>query len=385
MRVLYDNQAYDLQTHGGVSHCMVELYKNLPTDVHAKLGVYESDNVYLQELGYKGMGITYRQFLCGATFKGKRRIFTPYFKMRNGFDYWGDQNYSIKLLKEGKYDVFHPTFFDDYFLPYLNGKPFVLTIHDMIPELYPQYFGKDDFQVQKKQILAPLAAHIVVPSQQTKNDVVRLLDIPEEKISVIYHGGEAYQPKDWNQELSVVNFPYILYVGSRDKYKNFEYFIQSCVPIIKSNPVLKIVCTGCAFDRQEKEMLEANGVTDRCVNRFVRTEDEMANLYHYAKVFVFPSEYEGFGLPILECYKADGLLLLNETSCFPEIAGDAALYFNKDEKGRQLTDMLEYAIFMSEEKRNALLRQQRERLGLYSWEKASRQLADVYRMVVERK
>ena len=383
MRTLFDYQAFDLQTHGGVSRCMIELCNHMPLYVQPFLGVFESNNVYLQEKGYKAMESTFHNFLGIEKFKGKRRIFTPYFNITHNFNYWGNrnQNYSIKLLKEGHFDIFHPTFFDDYFLKYLHGKPFVLTIHDMIPEIYPQYFGKDDFQVLKKKILAPLAAHIVVPSRHTKSDVTRILGIPDNKISVIYHGSDECPKIDWESIPRIINASYILYVGSRDKYKNFEYFVKSCTSILKTYKDLKVICTGNLFDKTEIRLLEEQGVRHQFEVKFTRSEEEIANLYHFALAFVFPYEYEGFGLPILECYKADGLLVLNEASCFPEIAGEAAIYFSQDKKKRNLTETLEYVIQMSNEERNKQLAKQQERLKLYSWKKSSAQLAEVYRTV----
>ena len=383
MRVLFDYQAFDLQTHGGVSKCMIELCNHMPSYVRPILGVYESDNVYLKKNGFKAMDTTFRHFMYIEKFKGKRRIFTPYFKMTHRFNYWGNrnQNYSVKLLKDGEFDIFHPTFFDDYFLKHIGNKPFVLTIHDMIPELYPQYFGADDFQIKKKGILAPLAAHIVVPSEQTKKDVKRLLDITDEKISVIYHGSDPALNIKWEKYSPLIQSPYLLYVGSRDKYKNFGYFVKSCLPILSKYSDLKVVCTGSAFDTEEYQLLEERGIEDRFEVRFVETEDEMNSLYHYAVAFIFPSQYEGFGLPILECYRADGLLILNHTSCFPEIAGDAALYFDEDENGCNLANVIETAVTMKREERERQLAKQRERLKLYSWEKAAVQLAEVYRGV----
>lgn len=380
MRVLFDYQAFDLQTHGGVSHCMAELYQNLPKNVQPLLGVLESDNVYMQQQGINRMNYYYETFLGIKKFRGKRKIFTPYFQFCNGYDYWRNRNQglSIKMLKEGNYDVFHPTFFDDYFLPYLNGKPFVLTIHDMIPELYPQYYGKDDFQIKKKKKLAPLAAHIVVPSEQTKNDVIRLLGVPKDKISVIYHGCSGFIDIDWNCEPRLVKESYLLFVGSRNGYKNFEYFVKSCVPILNKFPNIKVICTGNTFDDNEKSLFKKLGVDTCFKNIFLKSEIELANLYHFALAFIFPSQYEGFGLPILESYQADGLLILNETSCFPEIAGEAAIYFSEN-KENDLQNVLDYVINkMSTEEREEQLLKQRKRLKKFSWIQSAHQLASIY-------
>ena len=94
--------------------------------------------------------------------------------------------------------------------------------------------------------------------------------------------------------------------------------------------------------------------------------------------FVYTSEYEGFGIPILEAYQADCPVLLNQTSCFPEIAGDAAVYFHLTEEDSNLVEMLDKVYSMSSDEKFALLEKQKERLAHYSWEKSAKQLAAIY-------
>ena len=105
------------------------------------------------------------------------------------------------------------------------------------------------------------------------------------------------------------------------------------------------------------------------------------DLYHYAQAFVYPSEYEGFGLPILEAYKAECPVVLNQSSCFPEIAGNAAIYFAFDGSIQNLQKCLEDMLSWTPAQRRELIAAQNQRLSLYSWEKAARELADIYRKV----
>ena len=133
---------------------------------------------------------------------------------------------------------------------------------------------------------------------------------------------------------------------------------------------------------KEKEMLKEYGVGDRLCHHWVTNDNELFSLYHHAKCFVYPSEYEGFGIPLLEAYQADCPVLLNNASCFPEIAGDAAIYFNMDSKNSNLAEQIECMLSMSTEERRTLLTKQRERLKRFSWEKSAKQLADVYQSVI---
>lgn len=382
MKILIDHQAFIMQTHGGVSRCFVELYKYLPKDVEGEFSVRETDNVYFKEL-FPTLPRTeyqYHEFLGGLEFRGKGYLHRLYDKLTHGGYYPNyNENYSIELLKEGNFDVFHPTFFDDYFLPYLNGKPFVLTIHDMIPELYPQYFAKDDRQIVMKRKLAPLASAIIAVSENTKKDVVRILNVPESKVHVIYHGCSF--PDKSNIQIPYTK-PYVLFVGERWGYKNFPLFLNYISPILQLHTDLHVVCTGKPFSREETRTMDSLGIRDRFIHHWAKTDEEFYSLYHNALCFVYPSEYEGFGIPILEAYKADCPVMLNRASCFPEIAGDAAIYFTMTKEYSDFAQQLTRLLTMNQTERDALLLKQRKRLERYSWKKSAMQLYSIYNSIV---
>ncbi len=385
-RVLYDSQAFDMQTHGGVSRCFTELYTHLPDYVKAKLPIIETDNAYLNNIGFPENGFTFNNCL----WEGKGGIKKFLYKLRYNLAYRQYSNWdrnpklnlfeSIRLLKKGKFDVFHPTFFDPYFLKYLGDKPFVLTIHDMITELYPNYYPADTAQLQFKKKLIPLANHIVVVSENTKKDVIRLFNIPEEKISVVYHGIDdtPYIPKENSNSYG----EYLLYVGERHWYKNFYHFVYHTIPILKKYRDLKVVCTGKPFSYEELTLLDFADLKDRFVQTYVKSDQDFLDLYHNAIAFVYPSEYEGFGIPILEAYKADCPVMLNKASCFPEIAEDAAIYFDVSKKSSSFEEQFETLYHLNATEREALLQKQRQQLAKYSWKKSAQQLAEVYRKLV---
>lgn len=383
MKVLYDLQAFDMQTHGGVSRCFAELYSHRPAFVDAHISVKETDNVYLQELGFPPKGTLYKNFLCDKDTKLKHFLFKLKYNIQYGKFSRLDKRPLINLfetesvLKKGDFDIFHPTFFDDYFLPFLGKKPFVITVHDMIPEI----FSIDKHQVEQKLAIIPKATHIVAVSEWTKQDLVRIMHVPEEKVSVIYHGSdeEPYMPST----TAPIAEEYILFVGTRYEYKNFKAFCKSCVGILKRHPQLKIVCTGVPFSPEEIQLFESLGIKDRMVHRFVQTRQELFDLYHYAITFVYPSKYEGFGIPILEAYKADCPVMLNRASCFPEIAGDAAVFFDLNSEKSDFEEQFETLYRLTGDERGELIQRQRERMKLYSWSKSAAQLADVYKDVLK--
>ena len=162
MRILFDYQAFEMQYFGGVSHSYAELIAHLRNEgCDCRIGLKESDNVHLQECrlanGIKPLHHTHNLLFEGKKhFKGERALAETLLKMTSHGNRGWDMNrdYSIHLLKRQHFDIFEPTFFDPYFLPYLNGKPFVLTVHDMIPELLgvDEVLAVGDAEFQKKAI-----------------------------------------------------------------------------------------------------------------------------------------------------------------------------------------------------------------------------------------
>ena len=109
---------------------------------------------------------------------------------------------------------------------------------------------------------------------------------------------------------------------------------------------------------------------------------ELQNLYAHALCFIYPSAYEGFGIPILEAYRANCPVLLNEASCFPEIAQEAAVYFHLDDQLSDLDQVMEDFLRMTDRERDSLLEKQRERLSCFSWQKSAQKLIDLYNSLV---
>lgn len=377
MTILFDYQAFEMQPFGGVSKSYAKLISHLQSlDVDARLAIKESNNEHLIQSGItpfiKPLGTTNKQwFGREKLFKGQRRLLRKVLSF-SGYhnDFWSiNQDYCIKQLKKQHFDIFEPTFFDPYFLPYLNGKPFVLTVHDMIPEL----LDVDKPQAELKQLLCPLATHIHVPSQNTKDDLIRIMGIPSEKITVIPHGAPEIPPK----RKPIFDFPYLLYVGVRGSYKNFEPFTTECTDIISQHPDLNVICTGEPFSDEELKMLCKLGIREHVVNMPHVSEEQLQALYQHAIAFVYPSAYEGFGIPILEAFVNGCPVLLNNASCFPEIGGDAAIYFDINRKG-DLSDHIMELLQYSEEERQQIIDKGTQRAKCFSREESAHKLKQIY-------
>ena len=384
MKILYDHQAFTFQYFGGVSKSFCELISHLPTDVVPEIGIVESNNIHLQNSklcpNLSPVSIDIQTFLKKYKFRGCGRLYalaTKYLNIPNTEN--KNKNRSLELLKLGDFDIFHPTFFDDYYLPYLGGKPFVLTIHDMMPELFPEYFRKNDMQILAKRKLVNKAAAIVAVSEQTKKDIIDILNVSPDKIHVIYHGGPLIEDLKGNIPFQ---FPYFLYVGQRDAYKNFNQLLSEFAIFIANHKDVKLVCTGPTFTRHENLIIEHYKIKENIVHVQV-SDNELKSLYANALAFIYPSMYEGFGMPILEAYAYGCPVLLNNRSCFPEIAGDAAMYFESNSIDSNLSKTLHLFYHMSLLERQTLIEKGYQRLSTFSWNKSANQLQSVYESVLK--
>lgn len=207
-----------------------------------------------------------------------------------------------------------------------------------------------------------------------------MLGVPEKNVSVIYHGAPTIPSNLVPLEL---DFEYILFVGGRSQpYKNFIPMLESIAKVLLKHRELKVVCTGAELTKMEKHKMEELHIANQVTHLFC--EDlEMMQLYKGAKALIFPSLYEGFGIPILEAYATDCPLIINKKSCFPEIAGDAAIYFTLDKNEDNLGVVLEDFLSWSQDKVNALIAKQRDRVKLFTWEKAAYNLNKIYQLVID--
>jgi glycosyltransferase involved in cell wall biosynthesis len=351
MKIFYDNQVFLMQKFGGISRYFCELMKHSNGLFDYSVGGIFSNNYYACELGF------HKPFFVKRNFKGKGRLLR-----------WLNKRNSIKKLK-GNCDVVHPTYYDDYLTRKID-KPLVVTVYDMIHELFPAGFTG---YPNKKKLLKH-STQIIAISQNTKNDILKFHpQIPEEKISVIYLGTswdilENYALTNENKK------NYILFTGDRTFYKNFNNFIYAVAPLLEKYN-LQLKCTGKPFTNSEDDLLKQQKIYDRTSIQFAN-EDELKELYTNALCFVFPSLYEGFGIPILEAFTCGCPLVLSNSSCFPEIAGNAGIYFEPEsvDDMREKIDM----VICSESLRKTLASKGFERLKAFSWRQCAEQTAKVY-------
>lgn len=384
MKILYDHQAFTMQHFGGVSKCFCELLLHRPVDMDIDIAIKQTNNTHLIDSklveGLIHPAMDFQLFAKRFPFIAKHKIYQLLntLSLIKGSEFLNKEE-SIRKIKDYKYDVFHATFFDDYFLPYIGDKPFVITVHDMMPEIFPDYFRKPNPETKRKKDLCEKAAAVIAVSENTKKDLIRIMDIPEEKIHVVYHGGPKVTEKF---SLPLIDGEYFLYVGQRDAYKNFHQTLVDFSLFHQRFPQVKLVCTGKPFTLFENKMITDLGL-EKVVVFFRPSDLELLNLYHYAIAFIYPSLYEGFGMPILEAFSCGCLVLLNKKSCFPEIAGPAAIYFESIEGKSNLFQQMIDIYNLSSLEKNELIEKGFCRAGMFNWAKSSMQLMGIYESCIK--
>lgn len=367
MKILYDHQIFSTQTYGGISRYYVELIKNIRSGkaMGADLPILITNNHYLLEADMTKCFA----LLPKLDIKGKKALV-----------YGLNSCYARRYLKHGEFDIFHPTYYDPYFLKYIRNKPFVLTVYDMIHEKYPEYFSKNDHTRERKKYLIGRASKIIAISNSTKNDVMDIYGVPENKIVAIHLACSGGRNESQSDDLLWLPEKFILFVGNRQGYKNFELFAGAISSMLQKDRDTDVVCIGGgAFTKKEKLLFDALKISGQ-LHQFNISDDLLPKVYGKALFFIFPSLYEGFGIPILESFMNNCPVLCSDASSFPEVAGGAAIYFDPksaDSIKGAVTNALNNPALLDRLRSKAL-----ERLANFSWEKTARKTEEIYKSVV---
>lgn len=365
--ILYDYQILVRQKFGGISRYFYEIINRLENRVDINIRAIHSQNYYFTNYLKE---YTYKNGLQKYIFRIINAIVTRLYL----------------LIGSNKIDIIHPTYYVNYgkWIKRKNIRN-VVTVHDMIHEIYwgdTTSIGKKFvIACKKKSILN--ADYIITVSQNTKKDLLKYYpDLNADNIAVIYHGYNDYSdiPFDNMKE----NYGrYILFVGNRNDYKNFRSFIIAMKKISTLDSDVKVVCVGGgSLSNDEIDLINECNMTGR-IFQVSASDRELVNLYRGALFFIFPSLYEGFGIPILEAFACDCPVLLSNCSCFPEIGGDAVEYF-EESNIESLENKIEL-LLANEGLRTELSNKGRKRMLQFSWDVAADKTYEIYKNLYEKK
>ncbi|AYL97094.1 glycosyltransferase family 4 protein [Mucilaginibacter celer] len=264
----------------------------------------------------------------------------------------------------------------------------VVTVHDLIFMRYPKQFGPVNYRIYLAKVkhACKVADKIIAISQKTKDDLVELLGINPEKIEVIYQGCDlAFAVEQTTEQKSAVkqkyNLPdtFILSVGTIEERKNLLLLAKALNSVNNSIPVV-VVGKQTKYTEEVKAYLAANNLTNRVIFLKDVTFAELPAVYQLATVFVYPSRYEGFGIPVLESLNSGVPVIAATGSCLEEAGGPDSMYVNPDDD-KDLAAKIN-RVLADDELRQTMITNGRAYAANFTDDKLSLQLLQLYQNIL---
>jgi alpha-1,3-rhamnosyl/mannosyltransferase len=290
-----------------------------------------------------------------------------------------------RILRQSGTDLYHSAY---YLMPYLPGVPSVLTYYDLIPIRYPQYFGRAQPLIYRlTSLLALRTARLTLAiSESTRRDLIDTFHTDPARVRVVpLAADERMQPAAAEQIDAVrrryrLREKYVLYVGANKPHKNLVRLVEAWSQVRERKPhdEARLVIAGHWDERypEAKRRCEELGLGDGVVFAGPVAEADLPALYSGALVFVFPSLYEGFGLPVLEAMACGTPVVCSNTSSLPEVAGSAAVLVNPT----NVAALADAALGLLDDGARRLELRERglAQAARFSWRETARQTAQGY-------
>ena len=367
MRVVFDHQIFSSQGFGGVSRYFSEVYARLRVvpGVQARIVAPIHCNAYLPGVD------------PGARWKVP--VFPKVYRLIQPID----QLLSRPIIRHLKPTLVHETYYQyDSVAP--AGCPTVLTAYDLIHERYHQNFRVRDETTLRKRAALRRAAHVIAISESARRDFIEFFNVAPEKISTVHLAASlpARAEIDTASHVAPDHRPYILYVGGRRGYKNFDRLLEAYLASASLRDHFDLVAFGGGPFNADEQAAIARGQGRGKVEQ--RGGSDAALFAHYAcaSVFAYPSLYEGFGLPPLEAMAMGCPVACTDRSSVPEVVGGAAALFDPSSVD-SIRSALE-GVLESPGRGEALRLLGDERVKLFTWDRCAEQTLQVYRHVAGR-
>lgn len=300
-------------------------------------------------------------------------------------------SFSLKYLYKKDFDVFHSPFFSG--IPKAGFPKMAVTIHDLAFMKFPEHKGEkiSKYYLKRTKLATSSCKRIIAVSENTKKDLINLLDIPEKKIEVIYEGVNSefhrYKQKDTKKRVKkyLQKHEFILSVCTLEPRKNLHRLViaYSMLPFDLRQKYKLVLVGGSGWNNEElfKTIQDLNLTNQVIMPGFISDKD-LPYFYNAAKVFVYPSLYEGFGLPVLEAMACGTPVIAGKTSSIPEIAGKEAALINPY-KEEEIAYFLK-KILLSEKLQKSMSEKGIKQAKKFSWEKTAIETIKVYENIFKK-
>ena len=363
MKICFDDEIFWKQKFGGISsRYFYNLIKILSenNDLNVKVFAKFYLNNKLDDLSKKiviGNRVKFKPPFTGKIFQKINSLFLS------------------KEIKAYKPNIIHKTYYSNYLKNNSNSK-IVLTVFD----LWHEKNSKNLFR--PKEYSLKISDHILCPSNSAKNDLIEIYNIDEKKITVTYFGVEKFENIIINKDIKNYNKSFLLFVGARGRYKNFNNFIEA---YSKSEKLIKdfdILCFGGEdFSSEELDLFKKLKITN-CIFKEKNNDDQtLLTLYKNSKCLVYPSAHEGLGLPPIEAMSLGCPTITSDHVAILEGVGNASATFDPNNIVQIKNVMEEY--LYSNDKLEKLIELGNIQAKKFSWEKCVRETLDVYKNLLD--
>lgn len=369
LKIAFDHQIFASQRYGGISRYFFELSRQVANSEHTCIETAIIAPIYRNEYLRK-----LRKEL------GTQGVYLPHIPKSGRIVSKINDLISPLLFESYKPDVIHETYYSLHSFGSKKTKR-VITVYDMVHELFRNMFSPNDKTSEIKRIAINRVDHIICISESTKRDLIDIFGIDENKISVIHLGFSLISEESENP-LNREYDPYLLYVGSRGGYKNFQSFIEAYSRSTLLRRECKIIAFGGgAFSKEELTLMAGLDIKPDRITQISGEDSILAQLYRDAEIFVYPSLYEGFGIPPLEAMSLGCPVACSETSSIPEVVDDAAALFDPYSV-ESMTHTLE-SLYSDSALRDAFVQKGYDRVKQFSWETCANNTLEVYKRVTQ--
>ncbi|HTB63557.1 MAG TPA: glycosyltransferase family 1 protein [Opitutales bacterium] len=359
-RILFDGRIFQQQQAGGINRYFAEIIRGLPDDWRPVV------------TGVKAWGAQVPAH-PNLRMQAPPRILP--FRYRQRFDrIWS------KLHCLSNADLLHPTNFDlTCGLRLADFRcPVVVTVYDMIYIRFAQQMNNEAYVSSQRQAIRR-ADQVICISRSTERDVLEFIPEAAGKTSVIYLAS-SFPVSEPIFSTDIFSAPTFLYVGFRGGYKNFFFLLRAFAKAVSTSPGIRLVVVGPPLGPEERWQIYYLGITDKVTNVVFPDEATLQQLYRGSVAFLYPSRYEGFGIPPLEAMACGTVAVTSNTSSLPEVVGDAAIMLDPSDEKTWADCIVKLA--QPFPGRDELLAKGRQRVGQFTWPECVEKHLEIYRKLL---
>jgi glycosyltransferase involved in cell wall biosynthesis len=358
MRIVYDGHIFRWQKTGGISRYFREIITRLPTDWQPAVlgGELQDGNVPSHA----------RLKVSALSFVKPRRFSQPIKKA-----WW-----KSKYVRNAQ--IFHPTFYN------LTGGlkfseircPVVITVHDFIKARFPHLESDSAHAVPYQREAILRATHLICVSKATERELLEFHPQLAGKTTVIYHGASFPVCHELPSE-KIFEAPTFLFVGRRATYKNFLMVLRAFAKACQSHRTIRLQVAGPPLDDEERWQIHFLGIEARIDSSVFPDERALQQLYRNSVALLYPSRFEGFGIPPLEAMACGTLAVTSNTTSLPEVVGDGGIMLDPTDENAWTECILQVSSGMAG--RRAIIDRGQRRAALLTWDESMKRHVQVYK------